>query len=52
MEWVIENWFFILLAIMFITMHIFGHGCYGRHKGHEEHSDEGSSEKKGGYACH
>lgn len=62
MEWIMENWFFILFALLFIGMHMFGFGCGGHSKhskhggdeGHNEHkhSDEGSSEKKGGDSCH
>lgn len=26
MEWLVGNWFLILLAIAFIAMHMFGHG--------------------------
>ncbi len=63
MDWVIENWFFILFAVLFISMHLFGFGCgghggHGKHGRDEEsdeykgHSDEGLSDKKGGGACH
>lgn len=64
MEWVRENWFFILFAILFIAMHLFGFGCgghsgHGRHGGdekgnkHKEHSGEGTPEKeKGSHLCH
>lgn len=55
MEWVRENWVWIILFAVFIGMHLFGHGgMHGRHGGkdkdnkHKGHSDEGSSEKKGG----
>ena len=61
MEWVRENWFFILFFIFFIGMHLFGGGCMGGHGGHrghaggEEHKDHeatGSFEKKkGGHGC-
>ncbi len=61
MEWVMENWVFILFAVIFIGMHLFGHGGmhggHGKHggdEGHDEHkhSGEGSTEKKGGGSCH
>jgi len=62
MEWVKQNWVFILFFIIFIAMHLFGGGCmpgHGRHRGHEEkeeehkeHAEKGSSEeKKGGHGC-
>ncbi len=59
MEWVRENWFFIIFFVIFIGMHLFGGGCCGPrgHKGHEGHGEKeeddehkghgaGSSEKK------
>lgn len=62
MEWVQENWFFILFAALFIGMHLFGFGCggHGKHgghggsEGHDEHMQpkEGTSDKKGGSSCH
>jgi hypothetical protein len=62
MEFIRENWFFILFAILFVGMHLFGFGCgghgkhgkHGREDGHDEpgQSGEGSSVKKGGSSCH
>ncbi len=59
MEWVMENWFFILFAALFIGMHLFGFGCgghgkHGKHGGDDEHkhSGEETAEKKGGSSCH
>lgn len=34
MEWLAENWFWILIGTLFVGMHIFGHGCHGGHGGH------------------
>jgi hypothetical protein len=34
MEWIAVNWFWILVFIGFIAMHIFGHGGHGSHHGH------------------
>jgi hypothetical protein len=59
MEWIRENWVFLLFFIIFISMHLFGHGCGGHgkhreedeeHKGHVE-SSGGKKEKKGGHGC-
>ena len=58
MEWVRENWFFILFAVLFIAMHLFGFGC-GGHGGHgrEEERERssgdvsGKREQKGGHRC-
>lgn len=57
MEWIIENWIFILIAAIFVGMHLTGHGCHGGHGKNEgnnkhKHSDKGSSEKKAGGSCH
>lgn len=62
MEWIRENWVFLLFFIIFIAMHLSGHGC-GGHRGHEKHGEgdeehkergEGPTEKretKGGHGC-
>jgi len=63
MEWVMRNWFWILLFAVFIGMHLFGHG--GAHGGHgggkegDEHGrdagglrSDGGHAKKGGGGCH
>ena len=34
MEWLSQNWVWVLLFAGFIAMHMFGHGGYGSHKGH------------------
>lgn len=39
MEWLSENWFWVLIVVVFIAMHLFGHGGHGGHGGHEEHED-------------
>lgn len=33
MSWLSQNWFFVLLALLFVGMHI-GHGSHGGHAGH------------------
>lgn len=59
MEWVRENWFFILIFIFFMAMHSFG-GCMGGHGRHgkEDHEhgvqnteEAEKKEKKGGHGC-
>jgi len=30
MEWLTENWFWLLIGILFVAMHLFGHGGHGR----------------------
>lgn len=39
MAWISENWFWLLLGVGFIAMHMFGHG------GHENHGDDSDEEK-------
>ena len=31
MEWLAENWFSVLIGIVFVGMHMFGHGGHGGH---------------------
>lgn len=33
MEWLAQNWFFILFFVLFVAMHM-GHGGHGGHGGH------------------
>lgn len=50
MEWVRENWVFIMFFIIFIVTHFFGHGMHGGCGGgreHKGHSQRGSSEREG-----
>lgn len=53
MEWVRENWIFILILLSCLAMHLFGHGRHGGHAGHGEEGKEheGHSGKKGGHGC-
>ncbi len=34
MEWFTTNWFWIVVGIAFVVMHLFGHGGHGGHSGH------------------
>ena len=34
MDWLLANWFWILIFILFVGMHLFGHGGHGGHSGH------------------
>ena len=33
MRWLITNWFWVLIGIAFVAMHLFGHGGHGGHGG-------------------
>ncbi|MGK7297409.1 MAG: hypothetical protein ACNS61_16580 [Candidatus Wenzhouxiangella sp. M2_3B_020] len=41
MAWLTENWFWVLIGILFVGMHLFGHGGHGGHGGggHDRHGD-------------
>lgn len=34
MAWFATNWFWVLVFIAFMAMHMFGHGGHGGHSGH------------------
>ncbi len=44
MEWLAQNWLWILFAVFFVGMHMFGHGGHGGHGGHD---DQDGSAKPG-----
>ena len=31
MEWLSQNWIFLLVAVAFVAMHLFSHGGHGGH---------------------
>lgn len=31
MEWLSENWFWLVVGILFVVLHLFGHGGHGGH---------------------
>ena len=53
MEWLAENWFAVLIGILFVGMHMFGHGGHGGHGGHDSADKPGddttSSNKPSGH---
>lgn len=48
MAWLSENWFFVLILVVFIGMHVFGHGCCGGQHGHGK-DDNGDRGRMGGH---
>ena len=49
MAWFAENWFWTLVFIAFMAMHMFGHGSHGGHGGRGRHrhgSEAGDDEQK------
>lgn len=35
MDWLTENWFWVVVGIAFVAMHLFGHGGHGGHGNHD-----------------
>jgi hypothetical protein len=46
MEWLSENWLWLLIAVLFIVMHMFGHGGHGGHGGPGKQDDYGDEDRK------
>ena len=42
MTWLAQNWIWIIFAVAFVAMHMFGHGGHGGHSGHGGHGSESS----------
>ncbi|MGE3703211.1 MAG: DUF2933 domain-containing protein [Hyphomicrobiaceae bacterium] len=36
MDWLSQNWVWVLIGIAFVALHLFGHG-HGGHGGHRQH---------------
>jgi hypothetical protein len=56
MEWISQNWVWVLFFVAFIAMHMFGHGGHSEHgSGHGDHkpaSEDGeqhTSEQRAGH---
>jgi hypothetical protein len=45
MEWLAENWFWVVIGVAFIVMHMFGHGGHGGHGGGDRQPRNDESEK-------
>lgn len=45
MEWLSQNWVWVLLVAGFVAMHLFGHG---KHGGHGGRSDRGARDVEPG----
>lgn len=50
MAWLTSNWFWILIAVAFIGMHMFGHGGHGAHGGHTQQDGDASKDPAGASA--
>lgn len=49
MEWLSQNWFFVLVLVAFVGMHLFGHGHGGGHGGHGRDDKKDSPQRTGGH---
>lgn len=49
MEWLAANWIWVLVGVLFIGTHLFGHGGHG---GHAKHGGHGGHEGQGGHGGH
>lgn len=51
MEWLQQNWFWVVVAVFFVAAHLFGHGGHGGHGGGcgggHDHSRGREPEKEG-----
>ena len=48
MEWLSQNWFWVVVFVAFFAMHLFGHGGHGGGcgGGHERRPPSGKEEKE------
>lgn len=40
MNWLVQNWVWVLVFTVFIWMHMSGHGCHGGHRGRHDEKDQ------------
>lgn len=45
MAWLATNWFWIVIGIAFVAMHLFGHGGHGGHGSHSSGTAETDPDK-------
>jgi hypothetical protein len=41
MDWLAQNWIWVIFGIAFVAMHLFGHGGHGGHLGHGSNPTSG-----------
>ena len=54
MDWLSENWVWIVVGVAFVAMHLFGHGGHGGHGRREDEErdtarDRGRDAPRGGH---
>jgi len=40
MEWLLENWLWVVIGIVFVVFHLFGHGGHGKQDDSNKHSGQ------------
>jgi hypothetical protein len=40
MDWLAQNWVWVVILVLFIGMHLFGHGGHGGHSGEGDEDDQ------------
>jgi hypothetical protein len=45
MDWLAQNWIWVLFGIAFVAMHLFGHGGHGGHGSHNSDRGDASEPK-------
>ena len=46
MEWISQNWVWVLFAVGMIAMHLFGHGGHGGHGGNDDRQSDAKPARK------
>ena len=46
MNWLSQNWIWLLFALAFVAMHLFGHGSHGGHGGGGDRHRHGGKDSK------
>jgi len=47
MDWLSENWFWVVIGLAFIAMHMFGHGGHGGHGRRGRRNRAGREDRSG-----
>lgn len=40
MDWLAQNWIWVVVLVLFFAVHLFGHGGHGGHGGHRGHGGD------------
>lgn len=46
MEWISQNWVWVLFAVGMIAMHLFGHGGHGGYRGNDDRQNDANPARK------